>query len=95
MQWGDVALELSFVVQESGRLRHAYFAMATAHDEQSLSAIAAKSAVASRAWVHERLGRTDVQVSCVCPLVCRWLSSALRVRHVSIFISHHLDSACR
>ena len=70
MQWGDVALELSFVVQESGRLRHAYFVMATAHDEQSLSAIAAKSAVASRAWVHERLGRTDVQVSCVCPFVC-------------------------
>ena len=51
MQCGDVALESSFVVQESGRLRRAYFAMATAHDEQSLSAIAAKSAVASRAWL--------------------------------------------
>ena len=72
MQWGDVALELSFVVQESGRLRHTYFAMATAHDKQSLSAIAANSAVASRARVHELLGRNDVQVSCVCaPCVLR------------------------
>ena len=81
--------------QESAKLWLAYPVSAMAHDEQSLAAVAANSAVASRAWVHERLGRTDVQVSCVCPLVCRWLSSALRVRHVSIFISHHLDSVCR
>jgi hypothetical protein len=69
MRWGDVAFELSFVVQDSRKLRPASFAMAISHDEQSLSAIAANSAVASRAWVHEGLGRTDVQVSCVCPLV--------------------------
>ena len=42
--------------------------MALAHDAASLNAIAASSAVASRAWVHEKLGRSDVEVSCVCPL---------------------------
>ena len=41
-----------------------------AHDEQSLAAVAANSAVASRAWVHERLGRADFELSCVCPCVC-------------------------
>ena len=43
--------------------------MARAQDAQSLSVIAANSALASRAWLHERLGRTDVKVSCVCPVV--------------------------
>ena len=43
---------------------------AMAQDEPSLSALAASSALASRVWVHERLGRTDVQVSCVCPWLC-------------------------
>ena len=43
--------------------------MATIHDAHSLSAIGANSAMASQAWVHERLGRTDVQVSCVHPMV--------------------------
>ena len=45
-------------------------AMALAHDAASLNAIAANSAVAYRAWVHEKLGRSDVEVSCVCPLLC-------------------------
>ena len=44
--------------------------MALALDATSLNAIAANSAVASRAWVHEKLGRSDVEVSCVCPLLC-------------------------
>ena len=57
--------------QQDQVVMDAAFAMATLHDEHSLSAIAADSAVASRAWVHELLGRTDVQVSCACPLrVC-------------------------
>ena len=42
--------------------------MVLAHDAASLSAIAANSAVASRAWFHEKLGRSDVEVSCVCDL---------------------------
>ena len=37
-----------------------------AHDEQSLAAIAADSAAASRAWMQERLGRADFELSCVC-----------------------------
>ena len=45
-------------------------AMALAHDAASLNAIAAQSALASRAWVHEKLGRSDVEVSCMCPLLC-------------------------
>ena len=40
--------------------------MVMTHDAQSLSAIAANSAAASRVCVHEMLGRSDVQVSCVC-----------------------------
>jgi hypothetical protein len=43
--------------------------MARPQDAQSLSVIAAKSALAFRAWLHERLGLTDVKVSCVCPVV--------------------------
>ena len=41
--------------------------MAFAHDAASLNAIAANSAVAFRASVHEKHGRSDVEVSCVCP----------------------------
>ena len=48
----------------------AYPIPAMAHDEQSLAAIAADSAAASRAWMQERLGRADFQLSCVCPCVC-------------------------
>lgn len=55
--------------QELRDLMHARLAPEMAHDEQSLSAIAASSAVASRARVHELLGRRDVQVSCLCPCV--------------------------
>ena len=44
--------------------------MALALDAASLIAIAANSAVAFRSWIHEKLGRSDVQVSCVCPLLC-------------------------
>ena len=51
-------------------LRLAYPIPAMAHDEQSLAAIAANSAAASRAWVQERLGRADFELSCVCPCVC-------------------------
>ena len=43
--------------------------MAFAHDAASLNAIAANSAAASRAWVHKKLGRSDVEFSCVCPLL--------------------------
>ena len=56
--------------QESAKLWLAYLIPAMAHDEQTLEEIAANSAVASRARVHELLGRNDVQVSCVCPCVC-------------------------
>ena len=44
--------------------------MALALDAASLNAIAANSAVAFRSWIHEKLGRSDVQVSCVCRLLC-------------------------
>ena len=54
--------------QESAKLWLAYPVSAMAHDEQSLAAVAANSAVASRARVHELLGRNDVRVSCVCPM---------------------------
>ena len=50
-------------------LRLAYPIPAMAHDEQSLAAIAANAAAASRAWVRERLGRADFELSCVCPFV--------------------------
>ena len=56
--------------RKSGALRLTYPIPAMAHDEQSLAATAADSAAASRAWVQERLGRTDFQLSCVCPSVC-------------------------
>ena len=59
-----------FSAQGSAKLWLSYLALAMAHDEQSLAAIAANSAAASRAWVHERLGRTDFELSCVCPCVC-------------------------
>ena len=42
-------------------------AMALSHDAASLNAIAANSAAASRAWVHDKPGRSDMEVSCVCP----------------------------
>jgi len=42
-----------------------------AHDEQSLAEIAANSALASRLWLQERLGRSDLQVSCVYPFCIR------------------------
>ena len=67
VQWCDAAC-LVYVTAQKG-LPLARQAMATVRDARSLSAIGAKSAVASQAWVHERLGRTDVQVSCVLPLV--------------------------
>ena len=44
--------------------------MALAHDAESLNAIAANSAAASLASLREKLGRNDVEVSCVCPLAC-------------------------
>ena len=44
--------------------------MALAHDAESLNAIAATSAAASRASFREKLGRSDVEVSCACPLAC-------------------------
>ena len=44
-------------------------AMALAHDAASLNAIAASSTAKFRAWVHKKLGRSDVEVSCVCPLL--------------------------
>ena len=56
--------------QKTAKLWLAYPAPAMAHDEQSLAAIAANSAVAARACVHELLGRSDVQVSCAYPCVC-------------------------
>ena len=55
---------------KSSVLRLAHPIPAMGHDEQSLAAIAADSAAASRAWVHERLGRADFQLSCVCPCAC-------------------------
>ena len=54
--------------QDSAKLWLACLAPAMAHDEQSLATVATNSAVASRACVHELLGRNDVQVSCVCPM---------------------------
>ena len=44
-------------------------AMALALDAATLNAIAANWAVAFRSWIHEKLGRSDVVVSCVCPLL--------------------------
>ena len=43
--------------------------MAISHDDSSLGAIAENSAAAFGAWVHEKLGRSDVVVSCVRPAV--------------------------
>ena len=65
--------------QMSDKLRLAYLCPAMAHDEGSLAAIAANSAAASRACAHELLGRTDVQVSCVCPCVCMRVPVLARV----------------
>ena len=48
--------------------------MALALDAASLHAIAANSAVAFRSWIHEKRGRSDVEVSCVCPLLCACVS---------------------
>ena len=69
--------------QESAKLWLAYPVSAMAHDEQSLAAVAANSAVASRARVHELLGRNDVQVSCVCPMRFACVLPALA--YVSLF----------
>ena len=44
--------------------------MALAHNAESLNAIAANSAAASLASFREKLGRSDVEVSCVYPLAC-------------------------
>ena len=44
--------------------------IALANDADSLNAIAANSAAASRASFRKKLGRSDVEVSCVCPLAC-------------------------
>ena len=54
------------LARDQAKLRHSQPVMATTHDAQSLSEIAANSAAASRVLVHEMLGRSDVQVSCVC-----------------------------
>ena len=54
------------LARDQAKLRRSQPVMATTHDAQSLSAIAANSAAASRVLVHEMLGRSDVQVSCVC-----------------------------
>ena len=43
--------------------------MAISHDDSSLGAVAESSAAAFGAWVHEKLGRSDVVVSCVRPAV--------------------------
>ena len=43
--------------------------MPSAHDAASLNEISANSAIASRALVCEKLGRNDVDISCVHPLV--------------------------
>ena len=58
-----------------------------AHDEQSLAAVAANSAVASRARVHELLGRNDVKVSCVCPLC--FVCACLRLLALHCFVYFH------
>ena len=49
--------------------------MPPAHDAASLNEIAATSAIASRALVCEKLGRNDVDISCVHPYhlrLCIW-----------------------
>ena len=61
--------------------------MALALDAASLNAIAVISAVASRAWVHEKLGRSDVEVSCVCPLLCSCVSRDC----ASLFVYFNLE----
>ena len=43
--------------------------MAISHGDSSLGAVAESSAAAFGAWVHEKLGRSDVVVSCVRPAV--------------------------
>ena len=52
--------------------------MPLAHNAESLAAIGARSADASRAWLHNRLGRADVEVSCLCP--------AYSVSHISFAV---------
>ena len=54
-------------------------AMTLVHDAASLNAIATNAAVASQAWLHEKLGR-DVEVSCVCP----WLVHVSLLFNVSV-----------
>ena len=74
----------SFAQEQNGRrAASGVSAMPLAHDAASFNAIAANSAVASRAWVHEKLGRSDVEVSCVCPLLCLRVANVFRL-HVSV-----------
>ena len=61
---------------------------AMAHDERSLAAIAANSAAASRAWVRERLGRSDVEVLCTYPVI----AAALLTSHTVCCVSSCLPS---
>jgi len=56
------------LAQQRGML-FPHIIMALSHDDLSLGAIAENSAVAFGAWVHEKLGRSDVVVSCVRPAV--------------------------
>ena len=62
------------IAQEEDHLRFEISAMPWAHDASSLNEIASKSAIASRALVCEKLGRNDVDISCVRPpLFCRFI----------------------
>ena len=55
------------LAQEQDATSPASNIMPFAHDAESLAAIGARSADASRAWLHNRLGRADVEVLCLCP----------------------------
>ena len=59
-----------------------------AHDEQSLAAIATKSAVDSRARVHELLGRNDAKMSCMCPM-CYACACLLMLMSCCSACAHH------
>ena len=55
------------LAQEQDATSPASKIMPFAHDAESLAAIGARSADASRAWLHNRLGRADVEILCLCP----------------------------
>ena len=59
------------MAQEQESLLFAISAMPSAHDASSLNEIASNSAIASRALVCEKLGRNDVDISCVHPPLFR------------------------